>query len=174
MLSRYYFPVKKKKKYKFNVDTGKIILSIVVLFLRKIILIVNGWKSSTKFFLIFSYFAQSEIEYIFDKWTRRKAHAEICALRRLNGVLFTVAKLYLVETKEEDDTEKRGWKTCKIDAWDEVFEINCAKFRISTQREREWGKHWMYTDSFERLKCCLFPPQFLFDSTKKENEKKIN
>lgn len=109
----------------------------------------------------------------FGKLTQRKVDAKICALRRLNGVLFTV--IYFSWKKKKDDTEKRGWKTetCKIDAWDEVFEINCATFRISTQREREWGKYWMCTDSFEHLKCCLlFSQQFLFDSIEKRKQKK--
>lgn len=77
--------------------------------------------------------------------------------------------IFLVETKK-DDTEKREWKTetCKIDG---VFEINCAKLRISTQREREWGKHWMCTDSFEHLKCCLLFPNFCSILYKRKRKK---
>lgn len=55
-------------------------------------------------FLIFhiSQFHISKYRIHFGKLTqRKKADGEICALRRLNGVLFTVAKLYISREKEE-------------------------------------------------------------------------
>ena len=135
---------------------------------------LNAWRSSTKFFNSL-YFARSfEWDTFWKTDTKKSWRGNLCTSTIERSAFYRY--IFLVK-KKKDDTEKRGWKTetCKIDAWDEVFEINCATFRISTQREREWGKYWMCTDSFEHLKCCLlFFQQFLFDSIEKRKQKKIN